>query len=82
MQKDNNYTAKLKCIFCNSEMFELPYDGYQPQEDEMIKCSNCGRLNDYSSIKKLATDSAVEQIKEDIHKELKKMFNKNGFKFK
>ncbi len=82
MLEDKKYTAKLKCIFCQSEMFELPYEGYQPEEGEMIKCSNCGRLNDFSSIKNLEINNTVEQIKEDVHNELKKMFKKSGFKFK
>ena len=82
MLEDKKYTAKLKCIFCQSEMFELPYEGYQPEEGEMIKFSNCGRLNDFSSIKNLEINNTVEQIKEDVHNELKKMFKKSGFKFK
>lgn len=82
MLEDKKYTAKLKCIFCQSEMFELPYEGYQPEEGEMIKCSNCGKLNDFSSIKNLEINNTVEQIKEDVHNELKKMFKQSGFKFK
>lgn len=82
MLEDKKYTAKLKCIFCQSEMFELPYEGYQPEEGEMIKCSNCGKLNDFSSIKNLEINNTVEQIEEDVHNELKKMFKQSGFKFK
>lgn len=82
MLEDKKYTVKLKCIFCQSEMFELPYEGYQPEEGTMIKCSNCGRLNDFSSIKNLEINNTVAQIKEDAQKELRKMFKKSGFKLK
>ena len=82
MLEDKKYTAKLKCIFCQSEMFELPYEGYQPEDGEMIRCSTCGRLNDFSSIKNLEINNTVKQIKEDVHSELKKMLKKSGFKFK
>ena len=82
MLEDKKYTAKLKCIFCQSEMFELPCEGYQPEEGEMIRCSNCGRLNDFSSIKNLEINNTVEQIKEDAEQEIKKLLKKSGFKFK
>ena len=82
MLKDKKYTVKLKCIFCNSEQFELPSENYQPKEGEMIKCSNCGRLNDFSSIKQLVIDKTKEQIKNDAQNEIKKMLEKSGLKFK
>lgn len=82
MLEDKRYTVKLKCVFCKSELFELPEEDYQPEEGEMIKCSNCGRLNDFSSIKKLEINNTVKQIKEDVHNELKKIFKKSGFKIK
>lgn len=82
MLEDKKYTVKLKCIFCKSETFELPKEDYWPEEGEMVKCSNCGRLNDFSSIKKLEISNTVEQIKQDMHNEIKNMFKKSGFKLK
>lgn len=82
MIEDKKYEVKLKCVFCQSELFELPSKDYIPEEGEMIKCSNCGRLNDFSSIKNLEINNAVEQIKTDVHNELKKMLKKSGFKLK
>lgn len=80
--EDKKYTVKLKCVFCKSEMFELPEENYHPEEAEMVKCSNCGRLNDFSSIKKLEINNTVKQIKEDVRNEIKNIFKKSGFKIK
>ena len=71
---------KLECAFCNSSEFELPYEGYQPYEGEMLKCSNCGKLNDFSAIKEVAIDAGREELAEyahnEIEKELKNIFRK------
>lgn len=76
------YELKVECIFCNSTEFEIPYEGYKPEEGEMIKCSNCGRLNAFSSIRDVAVNEKMEEIKEDIKGELKKIFKKSGWKIK
>lgn len=77
---DKTIEVKLECAFCNSTNFELPYEGYQPEEGEMIKCANCGKLNDFSSIKEVAIDNGKEELvgyaKGKIEKELKKIFKK------
>lgn len=76
----------LECVFCSSTQFELPQEGYKPEQGEMIKCGNCGRLNDFSSIYEVAISNGVETVKKDAMKyaedELKKMFKKNGFNIK
>lgn len=77
---DKATSINLECVFCNSLEFELPYEGYVPYEGEMIKCSNCGKLNDYSSIKEVAIEAGTKELTQyahaEIEKELKKMLKK------
>lgn len=61
----------LKCIFCGSTQFEVP-DGYEPKEDDTIKCSNCNKLNFYSDMR-----DSVEEGKAFFENELKKEIAKN-----
>ena len=74
-------TIKLKCFFCSSTDFELPYADYQPKHGEQIRCSNCGRTNDYDSLlrvaKKQGEEWAEQQVKEEMDKfkkQLKRIF--------
>ena len=64
----------LTCFFCKATKFEIPYEGYTPHSGEMIKCSNCGRLNDADALIKVAENKGVELVEKQIEKELKKMF--------
>lgn len=75
---EDSIEVKLECAFCGSTDFEIPYEGYQPDEGEMIKCGNCGKLNDFSSIQEVA----IENGKNHIEDELMKMFKKAGFTVK
>ena len=82
MLEDKKYMVRLKCVFCKSELFELPSKNYHPEEGEMIRCSNCGRLNDFSSIKNLEINPIFEKIKNDVQDEIKKLLKKNKLKSK
>ena len=44
----------------------------------MIKCENCGQLNDFSAIKNLCVNKKVEEIKEEYITEVKNIFKKFG----
>ena len=82
MLENKTYKANLKCVFCKSVLFELPYEGYQPQSGNMIRCANCGKANDYTSIRRTTINKTVETIKEDVHYEIINMFKKAGLKVK
>lgn len=75
---DKEYKAILECVFCGSTQFELPEENYQPQEGELVKCSNCGRENDFSSIKDLAVNEKIEEIKEEYVNMVKDIFKGFG----
>lgn len=69
-----NYTITLKCFFCDS-----PLKGPEEQEyrsGDMIKCSECGELNDYDSLIYVAKEEAVGVVSSDVQKELDKTIKK------
>ncbi len=77
---------KSLCCFCMSDKFELPTKNYQPQPGELIRCANCGRLNDVTSL----IQSVEEEVSEYTHdvakdvvdnalKDMKKKFKGNKF---
>ena len=62
---------KMYCLFCKSEQFELPDENYQPSHGEMIKCANCGRLNDYTSMLEVTKEKAIQIAKKEAEKMIK-----------
>lgn len=68
---DAEKEIKMKCVFCFSTDFVVPHDNYQPQHGEMIRCANCGKLNDFDSMMRVVEREA-EEIVDKIEKELRK----------
>ena len=62
---------KMFCLFCKSDQFELLKEDYQPSCGEMVKCANCGKLNDYTSMLKIAKEKAVELVEDEVKKKIK-----------
>lgn len=69
-------TISLRCVFCKSAKFDIPYEGYEPKAGEQIMCANCGRNNDYSSLLSLARKEGEKIAKEIIDDKIKE-FQKN-----
>jgi len=67
---------KMYCLFCKSEQFVLPDENYQPSHGKMIKCANCGKLNDYTSMLEVAKEKAMQIAKEEAQKILKEFSEK------
>ena len=67
---------KMYCFFCKSEQFELPDESYQPSNGEMIKCANCGKLNDYTSMLEVAKEKAMQIATEEAEKMVKEFSKK------
>lgn len=82
MLEDKNYKVNLKCVFCRGVLFELPFEGYQPVSGDLIRCANCGKSNDFTSIKRTSTNKTFSVIQNDVQNEMIKMFKKAGFKIK
>ena len=73
---DEKKTIQARCFFCFSTDFILPHDDYEMQSGEMIQCSNCGRLNDYDSLMRVAKHKGEEWAEEIAQKMIKNAFGK------
>lgn len=70
----DNFTITLKCFYCDCSL-----EGPKEQEyrsGDMIKCSECGELNDYDSLIDVAKEEAVSFVSSDVQKELDKTIKK------
>ncbi|WP_209436759.1 hypothetical protein, partial [Pseudomonas gingeri] len=47
---DLKKTINLRCVFCRSNQFALPWKGYLPPAGSFVICANCGRENDITSM--------------------------------
>lgn len=90
MMEDLKKTIRLRCAFCRSEQFALPFEGYSPPSHSLVVCANCGRENDVTSllivtkskgreIAEAYADEIVKQVKKDLVKTFK---NSNFIKIK
>lgn len=90
MMEDLKKTIRLRCVFCRSEQFALPFEGYSPPSHSLVVCANCGRENDVTSllivtkskgreIAEAYADELVKQMKKDLIKTFK---NSNFIKIK
>lgn len=68
--------VNIECVFCGSHKFLVPYEGYIPHENELLQCSNCGRINDFSVIRDLKIEEIKREVLLDAKKELEKAFKK------
>lgn len=74
--KNKRFTISLKCLFCDCEL-----QGDAEKEfssGDMLRCQECGELNDYDALIDVASDEGKElaekYAKEEIEKILKKAF--------
>lgn len=74
--EDKEFHITLKCLFCGCDLKGDTEKKYQ--SGDMLKCQECGELNDYESLMEVAVEegkaSAVDYAKEEIAKMLKGIF--------
>jgi len=74
--EDNEFHITLKCLFCGCDL-RVDTDKVYASGD-MLKCQECGELNDYDSLIEVATEegksSMVDYTKEEITKMIKGIF--------
>lgn len=88
--EDLRKTIKLRCVFCRSNEFALPWDGYAPSAGSFVVCANCGKENDITSLLVTAKATGIsiakdhaDQLISKMTRELKKSFRNSKFiKFK
>lgn len=86
MMEDHKKTLRLRCTFCHSEQFAVPYKDYSPPRHSFVVCANCGRENDVTSLLIVAKSKGMEiaeayadEIVKEIKKNLIKSFKKSKF---
>lgn len=86
MMDDLKETVRLRCAFCRSEQFALPYEGYSPPGHSLVVCASCGRENDVTSLLIVAKSKGMEiakayadEVVEHLKKDLVNSFKNNKF---
>lgn len=86
MMEDLKETIRLRCTFCRSEQFALPYTDYSPPGHSFVICANCGRENDVTSLLIVAKSKGMEiakayadELVKQMRKDLVKSFKNNKF---
>ncbi|PJH85542.1 MULTISPECIES: hypothetical protein [Pseudomonas] len=84
--EDFRKIIKLRCVFCRSNEFALPWEGYTPPAGSFVVCANCGRENDITSLLVVAKATGfgvakayAERLIDDMTKRLRKSFGNNKF---
>lgn len=88
--EDFRKTIKLRCVFCRSNEFALPFENYSPPAGSFVVCANCGKENDITSLLVVAKAAGLgiakdyaEQLMNDMKREIQKSFRNSKFiKFK
>lgn len=81
---------KLRCAFCRSQEFAVPYEGYSPTGGSFVVCANCGMENDVTSLLvvakakgfTIAKDHATELIGSMVDKLKNTLKNNKSIRFK
>ena len=58
---------KATCLFCKSNQFEIE-EGREYNSGDMIKCANCGKLNDYDAMMNVTKEKAMEIMEAEAKK--------------
>jgi hypothetical protein len=74
---DESYTIEVVCLFCDSAL--QAEEGKEHMSGDLIKCHECGELNDYDSALDIAKAKGVNVVKEEFSKEIEAKL-KNLFK--
>ncbi|SJM95334.1 conserved hypothetical protein [Crenothrix polyspora] len=76
--ENKTFNITLKCFFCECDLKGDTEKKYE--SGDMLKCQECGELNDYDSLVELAVEegkaSAVHYAKDEISKAFKGLFKK------
>lgn len=73
---DSKVTITLKCLFCDSPLKSTNEEN--PESGEMVRCFECGEMNDYDSVVEAAIEEGKKEVleiaKNEIEQRLKKLF--------
>lgn len=84
--EDQVFTIQVRCFFCMSDQFELPFEDYLPYHGELVRCANCGRDNDWTSQTRVIdkeieeiTDVIRSMVADELRSTLKRAFSGSSF---
>lgn len=69
--EDKTFTVDFKCLFCDCVLEGDTEKEYS--SGDMIKCQECGELNDYDSLVEIAIEEGKEKATEYAQDEIQKM---------
>ncbi len=74
--ENKEFQINLKCLFCGCDL--KGDTEKEVKSGDMLKCQECGELNDYDSLMDVAMEegkaAAVDYAKDEISKMLKNIF--------
>jgi len=75
-----DFRITIRCLFCNSGI--IVEEGKKYESGDMLKCIECGELNDFHSLINVAKEEGMKQLKEKVerqlHNEFKDIFKKKS----
>lgn len=70
---NKHYKLSCKCLFCNETLRGDTSKEYK--SGDLIKCLNCGELNDYDSLMEVIKEEGLKVIKDELLAKLSKQFS-------
>jgi len=70
---NKNYELAVKCLFCSENVKGDTSKEYK--SGDLIKCLNCGELNDYDSLMEVTKEESLKVIKDELLAKLSKQFS-------
>ncbi len=71
---DKRFKIDVVCLFCDSTL--KTETGNECASGDMIKCHECGEMNDFDSVLDVAKEKGVERIKVEATKDIKEKLKK------
>jgi len=72
--EDKSFSINLKCLFCDCPLKGEPEVEFK--SGDLLKCQECGELNDYDALIDVASDEGKELVTEYAKSEIEKMLKK------
>lgn len=69
--EDKEFHITLKCLFCGCDLKGDTEKKFQ--SGDLLKCQECGELNDYDSLMEVAVEEGKASVADYANKEIAKM---------
>lgn len=72
--EDKEFNITLKCLFCGCDLQGDMAKEFQ--SGDMLKCQECGELNDYDSLVEVAVEEGKASVADYANKEIAKILKR------